>query len=255
VALADERWVDPTAAGSNEKLVRDNLLRDAAAAARFAGLKNAAPSPDLGAGRPGKRLPACRAPSTSRCSAWAMTATPLRCFRTRRTCPMHSIRARPAGCVGMRAPTEPHARLSLNLSALLDSRRHVHPHSRRRQWRTFTRPAAPVPSRTCRCAPCCAKTAPRRGGVGAMREPEDDRTALDKEAIKNSFLDDLFYMQGKFAALATATITTWRSPTPCATGCCSAGSAPRRLTPRRPRARSPICPPNSSWARISATTS
>ncbi len=36
-----------------------------------------------------------------------------------------------------------------------------------------------------------------------MREPADERTALDKEAIKNSFLDDLYYMQGKFAALAT----------------------------------------------------
>src|SRR6202789_3217838 len=32
---------------------------------------------------------------------------------------------------------------------------------------------------------------------------EDDRTSLSKEAIKNSFLDDLFYMQGKFPALAT----------------------------------------------------
>jgi starch phosphorylase len=36
-----------------------------------------------------------------------------------------------------------------------------------------------------------------------MRELEDERTALGKEAIKNSFLDDLFYMQGKFPALAT----------------------------------------------------
>jgi len=36
-----------------------------------------------------------------------------------------------------------------------------------------------------------------------QRERADDRTALDKDAIKNSFLDDLFYMQGKFAALAT----------------------------------------------------
>jgi glycogen phosphorylase len=36
-----------------------------------------------------------------------------------------------------------------------------------------------------------------------MTEAKDERTALDKEAIKNSFLDDLFYMQGKFAALAT----------------------------------------------------
>jgi starch phosphorylase len=31
----------------------------------------------------------------------------------------------------------------------------------------------------------------------------DDRTALDKEAIKNAFLDGLFYVQGKFPALAT----------------------------------------------------
>jgi starch phosphorylase len=36
-----------------------------------------------------------------------------------------------------------------------------------------------------------------------MREPAGDRTALGKDAIKSSFLDDLFYMQGKFAALAT----------------------------------------------------
>jgi glycogen phosphorylase len=36
-----------------------------------------------------------------------------------------------------------------------------------------------------------------------MREPGGERTAFGKEAIKNSFLDGLFYMQGKFAALAT----------------------------------------------------
>jgi glycogen phosphorylase len=34
-------------------------------------------------------------------------------------------------------------------------------------------------------------------------EPEDDRTALSKDALKNAFLDDLFYVQGKFPALAT----------------------------------------------------
>src|ERR1700761_6541745 len=49
VGLVDERWVDPTDANSNEKLLRDHLLLDGAAAARFAGLKNTAPSPELGA--------------------------------------------------------------------------------------------------------------------------------------------------------------------------------------------------------------
>jgi starch phosphorylase len=36
-----------------------------------------------------------------------------------------------------------------------------------------------------------------------MKEFGDGRTALDKESIKNAFLDDLYYMQGKFPALAT----------------------------------------------------
>jgi starch phosphorylase len=37
----------------------------------------------------------------------------------------------------------------------------------------------------------------------SSRQLEDDRTALSKEALKNAFLDDLFYVQGKFPALAT----------------------------------------------------
>jgi starch phosphorylase len=36
-----------------------------------------------------------------------------------------------------------------------------------------------------------------------MSAPEDDRTSLSKEAIKNAFLEDLFYVQGKFPALAS----------------------------------------------------
>jgi starch phosphorylase len=37
----------------------------------------------------------------------------------------------------------------------------------------------------------------------AESPPEHDRTALGKEALKRTFLDDLFYMQGKFPGLAT----------------------------------------------------
>jgi 6-phosphogluconolactonase len=123
VALADERWVDPSEAGSNEKMVRDVLLKDKAAAARFSGLKNAAPSPDLGA-----------------VSAWETFARIPRPFdivalgmgddgHTASLFPgSPNLRsalnpAAAAGCVGMWAPSAPQARLSLNLSAILDSRR------------------------------------------------------------------------------------------------------------------------------------
>lgn len=40
ITLADERWVDPASPDSNERLLREHLLRDAAAAARFAPLKS-----------------------------------------------------------------------------------------------------------------------------------------------------------------------------------------------------------------------
>lgn len=125
VGLADERWVEPSDPASNEKLVRDHLLKDAAAAARFSGLKNAAPTPDLGA-----------------VSAWETFARVPRPFDTvilgmgddGHTASLfpHSPNlaralspAAAAGCIGMWSPTAPQARLSLNLSALLDSRRIV----------------------------------------------------------------------------------------------------------------------------------
>lgn len=45
VVLADERWVSPGEAGSNETFIRSTLLKEAAAAARFVGLKTPAPRP------------------------------------------------------------------------------------------------------------------------------------------------------------------------------------------------------------------
>jgi 6-phosphogluconolactonase len=137
VALADERWVEPTDPSSNEKLVRDVLLRDKAAAARFQGLKNAAPSPDLGA-----------------VSAWETFARVPRPFdmtvlgmgddgHTASLIPrspnlLSALNpAAAAGCVGMWSPAPPHPRLSLNLSALLDSRRIVILIIGEEKWRTY----------------------------------------------------------------------------------------------------------------------
>src|ERR1700723_2878218 len=120
IALADERWVEPTDPESNEKLVRDYLLKESAAACRFAGLKNAAPTPDLGA-----------------VSAWETFARVPRPFDvvmlgmgdagpTASLFPGSPNLAKAlnpeaaAGWAGMGPPAAPHARLSLNLSALLD---------------------------------------------------------------------------------------------------------------------------------------
>ena len=137
IALADERWVEPTDPESNEKLVRDYLLKESAAAARFIGLKNAAPTPDLGA-----------------VSAWETFARVPRPFdavvlgmgddgHTASLFPGSPNLASAlnptavAGCVGMRSPVAPHPRLSLNLSALLHSRRIVLPLSGAQKWKTY----------------------------------------------------------------------------------------------------------------------
>lgn len=146
VALADERWVSPDDAASNERLVRDVLLKDRAAAARFLGLKNAAPTPDLGA-----------------VSAWETFARVPRPFdtvvlgmgddgHTASLFPgspnLHSALnpSAAAGCVGMWSPVAPHPRLSLNLSALLDARRVVVLINGESKWRTYAAAYAPGPT-------------------------------------------------------------------------------------------------------------
>jgi 6-phosphogluconolactonase len=146
VALADERWVEPTDPDSNEKLVRDYLLKGSAAAARFIGLKNAAPTPDLGA-----------------VSAWETFARVPRPFdavvlgmgddgHTASLFPRSPNLAsalNPAavpGCVGMRSPVAPHPRLSLNLSALLDSRRIVLLITGAQKWKVYSAASADGPA-------------------------------------------------------------------------------------------------------------
>jgi 6-phosphogluconolactonase len=138
IALADERWVDVKDADSNERLVRDVLLKDQAAAARFLGLKNGAPTPDLGA-----------------VSAWETFARVPRPFdavvlgmgddgHTASLFPASPNLAGAlnpgavAGCVGMWSPLAPHPRLSLNLTALLDSRRVVVLIAGDSKWHTYT---------------------------------------------------------------------------------------------------------------------
>ena len=145
ITLADERWVDLADPGSNEKLVREHLLRDAAADAHFVGLKTAAETPELGA-----------------IAAWELIAGLPRPFdalilgmgddgHTASLFPDSPQLARaidpeaPPGCIGMISPTAPRARLSLNLAALLDSRQLFLLLSGESKWQVYVAASAPGP--------------------------------------------------------------------------------------------------------------
>jgi 6-phosphogluconolactonase len=125
IALADERWVDVNDAGSNERMVRDVLLRDNAAAARFLGLKNGAPTPDLGAVSAWETFARVPRPFDAVVLGMGDDGHTASLFPASPNLPSALNPAAAAGCVGMWSPVAPHPRLSLNLTALLDARRIV----------------------------------------------------------------------------------------------------------------------------------
>jgi 6-phosphogluconolactonase len=137
VALADERWVDTADPASNEKLVRDILLQESAAAARFIGLKNAAPTPDLGAVSAWETFARVPRPFDAVVLGMGDDGHTASLFPGSPNLPRALNPAAVAGCVGMWSPVAPHARLSLNLSALLDSRRIVVLMTGAEKWRTY----------------------------------------------------------------------------------------------------------------------
>ena len=137
IALADERWVEPSDAGSNEKLVRDVLLQGSAAAARFLGLKNAAPTPDLGAVSAWETFARVPRPFDAVVLGMGDDGHIASLFPGSPNLPRALNPAAVAGCVGMWSPVAPHPRLSLNLSALLDSRRIVLSIGGTEKWRTY----------------------------------------------------------------------------------------------------------------------
>jgi len=137
VALADERWVEPSNPGSNEKLVRDVLLQGSAAAARFLGLKNAAPTPDLGAVSAWETFARVPRPFDAVVLGMGDDGHTASLFPDSPNLPRALNPEAVAGCVGMWSPVAPHPRLSLNLSALLDSRRIVVSIGGAEKWRTY----------------------------------------------------------------------------------------------------------------------
>jgi 6-phosphogluconolactonase len=138
IALADERWVAPEDEASNEHLVRSVLLKDQAAAARFLGLKNAAPTPDLGAVSAWETFARVPRPFDAVILGMGDDGHTASLFPGSPNLPLALNQAAVAGCVGMWSPVAPQARLSLNLTALLDTRRIVVLIAGESKWNTLT---------------------------------------------------------------------------------------------------------------------
>lgn len=123
VTLADERWVEPDDAASNEGLVRRELLQDGAARARFIGLKNGAASPQQGAAETWQRLSRIPRPFDVVVLGMGEDGHTASLFPGSPGIDVALDPAAPPGCVSMSAPVAPNARLSLNLAALVQARR------------------------------------------------------------------------------------------------------------------------------------
>jgi 6-phosphogluconolactonase len=122
ITLTDERWVDPASADSNEQLVRAHLVQRAAASARLSGLKNPAADARSGAAASWSGIASLPRPFDFLLLGMGDDGHFASLFPQAPGLAAALDPNAPPGCVAMRAPSPPQDRLSLNLSALLDTR-------------------------------------------------------------------------------------------------------------------------------------
>ena len=122
ITLADERWVDPAAADSNERLVRVHLLQNRAEAARFVGLKTGAATAVQGEKECADRLALLPMPFDALILGMGNDGHTASLFPQARR--LGEALALDSGklCLAITPPAAPHERMSLTLPALLHSR-------------------------------------------------------------------------------------------------------------------------------------
>jgi len=145
ITLADERWVDATADASNEHLVREHLLTAPLAQAHFVGLKNPAPTPEAGADWAWRALSRVVKPFDVVVLGMGEDGHTASLFPGSLALARALDTTEAPGCVAINALTTPHARVSLNLSALLQARRIILHIEGDAKWQVYQRARAPGP--------------------------------------------------------------------------------------------------------------
>jgi 6-phosphogluconolactonase len=152
ITLSDERWVDTSSASSNEKLVRDHLLRGPAAESNFVGLKTPAPQAQMATHASWSRVAELPRPFDVMLLGMGDDGHVASLFPDSPGLATALDLSQPPGCVAMTAPVPPRERISLNLRALLDSRRIAILIAGDAKWATYERackrgPAVDMPVR------------------------------------------------------------------------------------------------------------
>lgn len=143
ITLADERWVETTAEASNERIVREQLIGDRAAAAHFVGLKNPAATPEAGADWAWRALSRVPRPFDVVLLGMGEDGHTASLFPGSLALARALDVAAAPGCIAVNALTAPHARVSLNLAALLDARRIVLHIEGDTKWQVYQRARMP----------------------------------------------------------------------------------------------------------------
>jgi 6-phosphogluconolactonase len=143
VTLADERWVETNTAASNERFVRETLLLGPAAAAHFVGLKNPAATPEAGADWATRALTRVPHPFDVVVLGMGEDGHTASLFPGSMALARGLDPAATPACIAVNALVAPHARVSLNLAALLDARRIVLHIEGDAKWAVYQRALAP----------------------------------------------------------------------------------------------------------------
>jgi 6-phosphogluconolactonase len=137
VTLTDERWVDVNDTASNERLLREHLLRDAASTAQVLGLRGdstVAGDAVAGADRAWQRLGTIQRPFDVVVLGMGEDGHFASLFPGDPASERGLDLTQPPGCVAVHAPVAPSLRVSLNLSALLQARQLVLLATGERKW-------------------------------------------------------------------------------------------------------------------------